>query len=102
MTSSIQDRCSLLVTPRFEYLICDSICYGVRDRKSGEWFDPHYALGNTVSLVPSATRFAGSRWDVQVETSGSDVVVGPLLALEKPAVEVCSRVERRKVVRGAA
>lgn len=102
MSTHIQHRCSILVTPRFEYLTFDSTCFGVRDRKTGEWFDPHYALGNPISLVPSATRFAGSRWDVQVETPSSDVVVGPLLAREKPSLEVCRRVEYRGASRGAA
>lgn len=83
----MQENYHLLVTRYFEYLVSNATCTGVRDRGTGEWFNPHYALGNPVSLVPTASRHSGVCWDVQIQALGCQVTVGPLLRLEKPSAE---------------
>lgn len=102
---NLRDRCDLLVTPRVEYVTCDSVCVGVRDRASGEWFEPHHALGGFLSLVPSASRRAGEHWDVQVEMKDGAVRAGPLVAHEKASEALFRMVAhrvRRMPVAGAA
>lgn len=74
---------NLLVTESFEYLAAGATCEAVRDRSTGEWLHLHYAVGGPIGLVPSTSRLPGVRWDVRIHALGCEVIVGPLIALEK-------------------
>lgn len=94
---NVEQTCHMCVTRTHEFLVHDSICVAVRDRRSGDWLDDHFAVDERVSLVPRprtqtlpGTR---ARWDLQIFTFGNRVRVGPLEEVAGVSAELRATVQ---------
>lgn len=76
------------VTAQQEWLICDGMCLGVRDRGTASWLEDHFAVHERVQVVPRASRLHGALvWDLQVFTFGMTLKQGPVIEVRAAGAE---------------
>jgi hypothetical protein len=92
----IDTLCSVCTTKHYEFVIYDSLCVAVRDKRSGVWLSDHDALDERIALVPCALRTAGTaRWDLRIYCFGLELNLGPVLTVSKPDATVTRRLREQ-------
>lgn len=102
--------CQVCITQSHEYMIRDSICVAVRDRRTREWLEDHFAIDEPVSIVARSQSPHGIRrdvrqdvhigvigvsmvWDLRVFTFGNQVRIGPLERVETASPDIRATME---------
>jgi hypothetical protein len=82
MQHNLDNKIAVCTTADNAFIILNSTCIAVKDRKSKTWAEDHYAIGERVSLVPkSRTNNELRSWKLVVFTFGCRVETGAVLAV---------------------
>lgn len=85
------------VTRNTEYHMVKKRCVGVRDRRSGEWLDEHFAQDRMVSgslrffesgALTASTALPRPGESLYFEDAGHDLVTSAIISVERPPREV--------------
>jgi hypothetical protein len=92
----IDTLCSVCVTKNYEFVIYDSLCVAVRDKKTGHWLSDHDAIDERIALVPTALRSGGAaRWDLRIYCLGLELNLGPVLSVTRPDAVITQRLREQ-------